>query len=148
MKFCLTVVCICNGFAEIPGVAIQTTGIFEHSTYKAQLTEHAMFPLTWCRDVRLGKMPDWQRIMHELYERIGIAIAYMRLEPTERRLVVEPEEDIESTITAPDVNHILKVKVLNAKFGILDFDTAIVSWNLISFLFIHRRLWRCLVDWL
>lgn len=127
-------------------MAIQTTSIFEHSTYKTQLTEHAMFPLTWCCDVRLGKMPDWQRIMHELDERIGIAVAYMRLEPTERRLVVEPEGGIENTITASDVNHTLKVKVLNAKFGILDFDTAIVSWNLISFLFINRRLWRCLVD--
>lgn len=91
-------------------------------------------------------MPDRQRIMHELDERIGIAVAYMRLEPTERRPVVEPEGDIENTITASNVSHILKVKVLNAKFGILDFDTAIVSWDLISFLFINRRVWRCLVD--
>ena len=104
-----------------------------------------MFSLTRCRDVRLGKMPDRQRIMHELDERIGIAVAYMRLEPTERRLVVEPEVGIEVTITTSNVDHILKVKVLNAKFGILDLDTAIVTWNLISFLFINRRVWRCLM---
>lgn len=138
--------CVRNGFAEISRVAIQTTSIFEHSTNKAQLTKHTVFPLTWCRDVRLGKMPDRQRIMHELDERIGVAVSYMRLEPTERRLVVEPEGDIENTITASNVNHILKVKVLNAKFGILDFDTAIVSWDLISFLFINGRVWWCLMD--
>jgi len=84
--------------------------------------------------------------MHELNERIGITVAYMRLEPTEGRLVIEPEEDIGNKIIASDINHTLKVKVLNAEFGILDFDTPIMSWNLISFLFINRRVWGCLMD--
>lgn len=83
--------CVRNGFAKIPRMAIETTSIFEHSTHKTQLTEHTMFLLTRCRDVRLGKMPDRQGIVHELDKRIGVAVAYMRLEPTEGRLVVKPE---------------------------------------------------------
>lgn len=72
-------------------MTIETTSIFEHSTHKTQLTEHTMFSLTWCRDMRFSKMPDRQGIVHELDERISIAVAYVRLEPTEGRLVVKPE---------------------------------------------------------
>jgi len=149
MKCWLTVVCIRNGFAEIPRMAIETTSIFKHSTHKSQLTEHAMFSLTWCRDMRLGKMPDRQCIMHELDERICITVAYMRLKPTEGRPIVEPEKNekvIENMMVATDFDYTLEVKVLNAEFGILDFDTAIMSWNLISFLFVNRRVRRCLTD--
>ena len=118
-------------------MAIETTSIFEHSTHKAQLTEHAMFSLTWGRDMRLCKMPDRQRIVHELDERIGIAVPYMRLKPSEGRPVVEPGTS-ENTKVTNDSDYTLKVKVLNAEFGILDFDTTIMSWNLISFVFINR----------
>lgn len=139
--------CVRNGFAEVPRMAVETTRIFEHSTHKTQLTEHTMFSLTWGRDVRLGKMPDRQRIVHELDERICIAVPYMRLEPTEGCPVVEPIT-IENTIVFSDLDYTLKVKVLNAEFGILDFDAAIMSWNLISFVFIDRRVRGCLTVWL
>ena len=106
-----------------------------------------MFSLTWGRDVRLGKMPDRQRIVHELDERIGIAVPYMRLEPTEGRPVVEPGTN-ENMMVVNDLDYTLEVKVLHAEFGILDFDTAIMSWNLISFMFIYRRVRGCLTVWL
>ena len=147
MKCWLTVVCVRNGFAEIPRMAIETTSIFEHSTHKAQFTEHAMFLLTRCRDVRLRKMPNRQRIMHELDEGIGVAVAYMRFKPTEGRFVVGPEEN-EIIIVTIDSDYALKVKVLNAEFRILNFDAAVMSWNLVTFLFIDRRVWGRLTDWL
>jgi hypothetical protein len=49
-------------------------------------------------------------------------------------------------IVATGLNYKLEIEVLNAEFRILNFDTAIMSWNLISFLFINRRVWGCLMD--
>jgi hypothetical protein len=84
-------------------------------------------------------------MMHNLDERIGVTVTYMRLKPAKGRLVVEPEgfEDIKVVL---DSNYSLKVEVLNPEFGVLHFDTAIISRNLISFLFINRRVRGCLMD--
>ena len=94
--------------------------------------------------MRLGKLSNRKRVVHELQHRVRVRVHDVCLQPAVLSLVVESESQDVSLRLNNTSGYVPKVEILHAKFRVLDLNLAVHLRDRIGLILVARDVGICL----